>query len=170
MTRDCYATGHSCRRVPSSQYPQHCRSRSICKISEGVESWRFAFQCFGRSALAKRKLDPPLGKDGNNQPRQTRAKQHPKNELPALVLLPSMFETQPNRRFPTRLAPWFEAPLNLHRNYKSPSRPSLLFSLLYNYRPKKTFINNCINIVQRRVIPSPNNTYTLTQQLQHDWT
>jgi hypothetical protein len=58
--------------------------------------------------------------------------------------------------------------------YKTkPSRSPLPFPLLshiYDINANTHFISDFINNVDRRVIPSPNNTYDLLKQLHHDWT
>jgi hypothetical protein len=48
--------------------------------------------------------------------------------------------------------------------------PFPLLSHIYDINANTDFINDFINNVDRRVIPSPNNTYDLLKQLHHDWT
>jgi hypothetical protein len=48
--------------------------------------------------------------------------------------------------------------------------PFPLLSHIYDINANTHFINDFINNVDRRVIPSPNNTYNLLKQLHHDWT
>jgi hypothetical protein len=48
--------------------------------------------------------------------------------------------------------------------------PFPLPSHIYDINADTHFINDFIHNVDRRVIPSPNNTYDLLKQLHHDWT